>query len=918
MSGGIPVSGVAEIRYRALISWLHDCLDAERSNRGVMNLASSMVKRRRFIDGRDRTFFDQTGWVDLTPSVADDLVSAALLYRRECELALGSWMIAGRHEGRTVMAPVILHRIRPEAVAGVSFPVEGDGWRLNPSLFGLLDLPTDFERVIEDLFGSELPGAGGMLALVGLLAEAAPQLDVSAAEKYPMLEKAGEIEKSAAKEGLRLHSAAVLLLAERSPQVRGLLDEIRRLSMAKASELAAPLKRLLGGQAAKTKAKSDVSRTSWLPVHLSPAQTALLKSAACEPLTLCYGPPGTGKTFTLASAAIEHALRDEAVLIVCRSRQAADVIARTVDQIAGTGSMTLRTGDRAALVKLRDHIDLLLSGAASQDAPRAHHARRRERELMDLLENMEAHALDFEAALQTAFQRGRWFDGGGKSGLWEKFQQWRFSRKVRGKPLLMEAAAELQALEAERMNLAREYLKISRDHRLAGLLRETGVRPALRRYRNALRKRGSGAQDAALAGIDPRILLRVFPVWIVESDDLHRLLPLEAALFPLVILDEASQCDLASALPVLQRGSRALIGGDPKQLRHLSFLSDQSLHRLADQHGSALEGDAREKYHFRRMSLIDVVADRASTIHFLSEHFRSRPELIAFSNRRFYDGRLRLMREVDQREKAASAEVVIVSGVRDPSGVNRAELEAAAAFLDAWLDEETARGGNSSVGFLSPLRAQADGLESVLLEKLGRERLMVLLDRHGLNTSTAHGFQGDEKDVMLLSFGLTDACPAATRRFIEREDVFNVSITRARNRQVAFVSFNPLALPVDSLLREWLAGMEGKSNESVAVMTDAFIGEVAESLQKIGLSCQTGISIAGIPIDMLVRGSKGELMALDLVGQRGRAGEEVPMRQMMLLQRAGLRLVTMGIAEWRLDSGRCLKAIQSHLADSVG
>ncbi len=84
-------------------------------------------------------------------------------------------------------------------------------------------------------------------------------------------------------------------------------------------------------------------------MYLSPAQVALLDAAATGPLTLCHGPPGTGKTFTLAAAAIKHALRDEAVLIVCRSRQAANVIARTVDGISGTGTMTLRAGDRAAL-----------------------------------------------------------------------------------------------------------------------------------------------------------------------------------------------------------------------------------------------------------------------------------------------------------------------------------------------------------------------------------------------------------------------------------------------------------------------------------------------------------------------------------------------------------------------------------------
>lgn len=902
--------GVAHTRSRALISWLHDCLDAERSNRGIVNLTNSAVKRRRFLDGRDQGFYGQQGWADLTPSVAGDLLSSALLYRRECELLHGSWIVAGCLDGRKIMAPVLLHRIRPEAVSGASFPVEVDGWRINPALFPLLELPADFERELEDLFGPDLPGIGAILALPRLLGEVFPGLDVTPAEAFPELEKPGELEKSASTAGLRLHAASVILLTERSPQVRGLLDEVDRLAMPDGDDLSAPLERMLSDVENSRKAKAVRSRTSWLPVHLSPAQSSLLDSAATEPLTLCHGPPGTGKTFTLAASAIEHALRDEAVLIVCRSRQAADVIERAVDSIAGTETMTLRAGDRAALAKVRDGIDLLLSGAVTQDAPNAGHASRRERELQKLLEVMKDRADDFESSLQAAFSRGRWFHSLGKGSLWERFQQWRFSRDVSARPLLMEAAGDLQELETERMGLAREHLQTRRQHLLARMLKESGVRPALRRYRNALRKRVSGTRDAALENIDLRLLFRVFPIWIVESDDLHRILPLQDGLFPLVIMDEASQCDLASALPVLQRGLRALIGGDPKQLRHLSFLADKTLEHLAEQQSPAIDAETIEKFHFRRMSLIDLVSDRASSVHFLSEHFRSRPELIAFSNTRFYGGHLRLMREVDQSVKQKpAAEVVRVQGTRDVSGINRAELDAAAAFLDVWLEDETARGGTSSVGFLSPLRAQADGLEPVLLERIGRERFQVLLHRHGLVSSTAHGFQGDERDLMLLSFGLGDGCPAATRRFIEREDVFNVSITRARNRLVAFVSFNPANLPVDSLLRDWLGSLIEMPAAHAPTVIDPFIGEVEQSLLDSGWTCRTGATVAGIPIDILVQNAAGVRIALDLVGQGGRSGEQVPMRQLMLLQRAGLRLLPLGIAEWRADPARCLKAI---------
>ncbi|MEQ9413518.1 MAG: AAA domain-containing protein, partial [Cyclobacteriaceae bacterium] len=47
------------------------------------------------------------------------------------------------------------------------------------------------------------------------------------------------------------------------------------------------------------------------------------------------------------------------------------------------------------------------------------------------------------------------------------------------------------------------------------------------------------------------------------------------------MIDEASQCDIASALPLLYRAKRAVIIGDDKQLTHISSISEtQDIHLL--------------------------------------------------------------------------------------------------------------------------------------------------------------------------------------------------------------------------------------------------------------------------------------------------------------------------------------------------
>ena len=62
--------------------------------------------------------------------------------------------------------------------------------------------------------------------------------------------------------------------------------------------------------------------------------------------------------------------------------------------------------------------------------------------------------------------------------------------------------------------------------------------------------------------IEPHAL-QALPVWALTNFSARPNLPLQRDLFDLVVIDEASQCDAASALPLLVRAKRAMIIGDP-------------------------------------------------------------------------------------------------------------------------------------------------------------------------------------------------------------------------------------------------------------------------------------------------------------------------------------------------------------------
>ena len=66
---------------------------------------------------------------------------------------------------------------------------------------------------------------------------------------------------------------------------------------------------------------------------------------------------------------------------------------------------------------------------------------------------------------------------------------------------------------------------------------------------------------------------RLLPCWAVTSLSARGRLPFEPRVFDVVVIDEASQCDIASALPLLFRARRAVIIGDPLQLKHVSTVA---------------------------------------------------------------------------------------------------------------------------------------------------------------------------------------------------------------------------------------------------------------------------------------------------------------------------------------------------------
>jgi superfamily I DNA and/or RNA helicase len=129
----------------------------------------------------------------------------------------------------------------------------------------------------------------------------------------------------------------------------------------------------------------------------------------------------------------------------------------------------------------------------------------------------------------------------------------------------------------------------------------------------------------------------------------------------------------------------------------------------------------------------------------LDEHFRSDPHLMDFVARRLYGGRVDIATRMPETESRDCVRLVRTPGERDEAGVVRAEVDGAVAELRRLLRE-----GARSVGVVTPFRAQADALETAALAAFSADELEAL----DLRVGTVHAFQGNERDVVIVSLGL--------------------------------------------------------------------------------------------------------------------------------------------------------------------
>ena len=252
--------------------------------------------------------------------------------------------------------------------------------------------------------------------------------------------------------------------------------------------------------------------------------------------------------------------------------------------------------------------------------------------------------------------------------------------------------------------------------------------------------------------------------------------PRKEELFDLLVIDEASQCDVASALPLIIRAKQVVVIGDPMQLRHISRVEPEE--ELAIKRHLNLSGAVHLRY--ADASLWDYTrnwlpwCENASPC-VLENHYRCHPNIIGYSNEMFYNtlkfGGLNVC--TANRPNDGTPQGIIWKDIRGTqvngsTNVNMAEVNEVIRAAVAYAN------GNPrlTIGIVTPFNAQAERINKRIPTQL-RGRIVA---------DTVHKFQGDEKDVMIYSLVVTDNSPDGKIKWIDYKvpNLVNVAVTRAK------------------------------------------------------------------------------------------------------------------------------------------
>lgn len=323
------------------------------------------------------------------------------------------------------------------------------------------------------------------------------------------------------------------------------------------------------------------------------------------------------------------------------------------------------------------------------------------------------------------------------------------------------------------------YLRLAKQYKRNFGPEERAQRKLMYQEVSRIREAAEQLEDYIRADVYQRT--QVFASTLVGASSHH----LKGMMFDIVFIDEAAQgLEAATWIPIL-KAKKVVFAGD-----HCQLPPTIKSYEAARQ---GLSTTLFEK----------IIHRQPHTAQMLQVQYRMPEAIMGFSNQHFYEGKLEAAENT--RSHAFSSDEPVLEWI-DTAGSGYTDQQEAeslstfnpeeARFACRHLNETIKRIGFGlfkekgwTVGLIAPYSAQVRYLRHLIFETYEFPNLKAFADL--ITIDTVDGFQGQERDLMLIS--LTRSNESGEIGFLADERRMNVAITRAKRKLILIGDSSTLA-----------------------------------------------------------------------------------------------------------------------------
>lgn len=475
-------------------------------------------------------------------------------------------------------------------------------------------------------------------------------------------------------------------------------------------------------------------------------------------------------------------------------------------------------------------------------------------------------------------------------------------------------------LQEKSMELSRRYRNATEEaakwsawyHLLKRVEGNKNLSQSLNGWRQTIKRIGKGTGKNAptyrrIAREQMKICQKAVPVWIMTMNQVFDNLTPGDNRYDVVIVDEASQSNI-TALSIAYYGAKIIIVGDDKQVSPLAIgMEENKINSLRNTY--LCKEIPNQHLYTTRTSLYDIALTTFKPL-MLHEHFRCVPEIIGFSNMLSYDNKILPLRDTNSTNLKPAIISYNAQGHRSEARsakTNIIEQNTVIALLKACFEMPEYK--NKTFGVISMLGdRQAEEIQARLSEN------PEVLEKHKLLFGNSAQFQGDERDVIILTMVDSNENEGPLTTIAEGIDEankkrYNVAVSRARDQLWIVHSLNrKLDLKDGDIRKTLLNYAESPAQQEQIINAEKrsespFEKEVALKLTARGYKIVQQWHVGSYRIDMVAMDQNGKV-AIECDGEQWHSGAEKiqqDMERQTILERIGWTFIRIRGSEYYSD-----------------